>query len=622
MKVLSLFDGISCGMVALERAGIPVERYVAYEIEKNAINISKKNYPEVEHCGDVTTADFTQYQGIDLLIGGSPCQGFSIAGKQLNFSDPRSKLYFEFERALKEARPKYFLLENVKMKKEFADIITSRLGVEPIEINSNLVSAQNRKRIYWTNIPNVKAPEDLGIMLKDIVHETRKDSVDLEPYKVSFADTLKILDKEVEAGKIGYFRQDGQANRVYSIHGKAVTLCGEAGGGAAKMGQYLFGCLTPDRENKRQCGQRFNDGEKFYTLTAQDRHGVFIEGYIRKLTPMECERLQNLPDDYTAGIKDPQRYKCLGNGWTVNVIAHIFSYINLNEQKGDKKTMELKMQEVQFPKVIGFNFEELKQEITSKAELYKNMVYTDDTIKEAKADKATLNKFITALEDKRKEVKKQCLQPYEEFEKQIKELVAIVDEPVQLINEQVKAYEDKKKADKLEQIKEFWESTTHPDWLTCKAIFDQKWLNATTSMKKIHEAITERLEQVALDLNTLESLPEFAFEAVETYKNTLDVNKAIAEGQRLADIQKRKQEAEAAKAAEEERKAAEAEKQQAAQPDPQPEAKEENTPAQPAAEPQTEAAASWIRFEACMTVEQAMKLKQFFETENIRFRAI
>lgn len=284
--------------------------------------------------------------------------------------------------------------------------------------------------------------------------------------------------------------------------------------------------------------------------------------------------------------------------------------------------MELKMQEVQFPKVIEFNFEELKKEITDKAELYKNMVYTDDTIKEAKADKATLNKFIKVLEDKRKDVKKECLQPYEEFEKQIKELVTIVDEPVKLIDQQVKEFEDKKKANKLEKIKEFWESTTHPDWLTCKAIFDQKWLNATTSMKKIHEAITERLEQVALDLNTLESLPEFAFEAVETYKNTLDVNKAIAEGQRLADIQKRKQEAEAAKAAEEERKAAEAEKQQATQPEPQPEAKAENTPAQPAAEPQAEAAASWIRFEACMTVDQAMKLKQFFEIEEISFRAI
>lgn len=275
--------------------------------------------------------------------------------------------------------------------------------------------------------------------------------------------------------------------------------------------------------------------------------------------------------------------------------------------------MELKMHDVQFPEVIEFNFTELKQEITEKAALYKNMVYTDETIKEAKADKATLNKFITALEDKRKEVKKQCLQPYEDFEKQIRELVAIVDEPVQLINEQVKAYEDKKKADKLEKIKEFWESVEHPDWLTCNRIFDQKWLNATTSMKKVQEAITERLKQICSDMDALNSLPEFAFEAVEEYKQSLDVNRAIAEGQRLADIQKRKQEAETAKAVEKE-------VQQAAQPDPV--VTEEKTPAQPAESQQPEAAASWIRFEACMTVGQATKLKQFFETEGISFRAI
>ena len=327
MNVLSLFDGISCGMVALQRAGIKVDRYVAYEIDKHAIAISKKNFPEIEHCGDVTTADFTQYRGFDLVIGGSPCQGFSIAGKQLNFNDPRSKLYFEFERAVKEVQPKFFLLENVKMQKAFADVITSRLGVEPVEINSNLLSAQNRKRVYWTNIPGVRKPEDKGIVLEDIVHETVGDHIDLEPYKVPFSKALIILDKEVAAGKIGYFRKDSQANRVYSIHGKAVTLCGEAGGGAAKMGQYLFGCLTPDREEKRQRGQRFNDGDKFYTLTAQDKHGVLIDGYIRKLTEIEAERLQTLPDRYTEGVPSAQRYKCLGNGWTVDVIAHILGGI-------------------------------------------------------------------------------------------------------------------------------------------------------------------------------------------------------------------------------------------------------------------------------------------------------
>src|SRR5690606_10223766 len=218
---------------------------------------------------------------IDLLLGGSPCQGFSFAGKQLNFFDPRSKLFFDYVKALEKLKPKYFLLENVKMKKEYENVITQHLGVKPIEINSALVSAQNRKRLYWTNIPGITQPEDKGIILKDIVHENvdLKTKEDLADYIVPFDKTLQILDKEVEKGKVGYFRKDSQANRVYSIHGKAVTLCGNAGGGAAKMGQYLFGCITPDRVNKCQNGQRFNDGNKFYTLTAQDRHGVLVEGY-------------------------------------------------------------------------------------------------------------------------------------------------------------------------------------------------------------------------------------------------------------------------------------------------------------------------------------------------------
>lgn len=295
MKVLSLFDGISCGRLALERAGIPVEKYYASEIDKYAIQVAQKNYPDTIQIGDCTKIDYTKYIGqIDMIIGGSPCQGFSFAGKQLNFSDPRSRLFFEFVRAVKTIKPKYFLLENVKMKKEFQDIISAQLGVQPIEINSALVSAQNRKRLYWTNIPNVTVPTDKGIMLKDIVHEYTDQDKDFNQYIVPFDKTLKILDKEVAKGKVGYFRKDSQANRIYYIHDKAVTLCGDAGGGAAKMGQYLFGCITPDRLEKRQNGQRFNDGTKFYTLTAQDKHGVLIEGYIRKLTPIECERLQTL----------------------------------------------------------------------------------------------------------------------------------------------------------------------------------------------------------------------------------------------------------------------------------------------------------------------------------------
>lgn len=387
MRVLSLFDGISCGRLALERANINVSRYYASEIDKYAISVSKQNYSDVIQLGDIKNwrswdIDFGE---VDILLGGSPCQGFSFAGNKLNFEDSRSKLFFEYVDILNEIKMKnpkiVFLFENVRMKKECQDIISKHLGVGPVEINSNLVSAQNRKRLYWTNIEGVLQPKDRGILLKDVVHE-RADldyaigeswakwfrekatylikkkyaQIDsdkaitmtarqyanwngnfvyecLEQYVVPFDKTLKILEKEVEKGKVGYFNTDSQGNRVYYIHDKSVTLCGSSGGKGAKTGLYLFGCLTCKRINKRQNGQRFNEGRKFYTLTTYDKHGILTEGYIRKLTPVECERLQTLPDDYTLSklkgkqLSDNQRYKLLGNGWTVDVIAHILSFM-------------------------------------------------------------------------------------------------------------------------------------------------------------------------------------------------------------------------------------------------------------------------------------------------------
>lgn len=167
--VLSLFDGISCGQIALKRAGIHVDKYIASEIDKNAIKVTMTNFPNTEQIGDVTKVDTKKLPKIDLLMGGSPCQGFSSSGKGLNFVDPRSRLFFEYVRILKEVKPKYFLLENVKMRKEWEDIITKYIGVEPVKINSSLVSAQNRERLYWTNIPGVEQPEDKGIKLEDIL---------------------------------------------------------------------------------------------------------------------------------------------------------------------------------------------------------------------------------------------------------------------------------------------------------------------------------------------------------------------------------------------------------------------------------------------------------------------
>ncbi|MCX8574546.1 MULTISPECIES: DNA (cytosine-5-)-methyltransferase [unclassified Gilliamella] len=422
MIILSLFDGISSGRVALDRAGIHVANYFASEIDKYAIKVSQNNYPDIIRLGDINNWENwdVPWSDIDLILAGSPCQGFSFAGKQLAFDDKRSALFFRFAEILAHVQslnPNVsFLLENVRMKKEHENVITSIVGVDPVMINSALVSAQNRKRLYWCNW-NVEQPADKCILLKDVIHETIditnhdklpvfncnpsgrgmngtvtpitndknptlttnkgegnkiaipfnavvgikqnprgknrggihtekspaltsnswehnnhllsavvKDNF-IDSFIVPFDKTLQILDKETIAGKIGFFRSDCQSGRIYSIHGKAVTLCGDAGGGAAKMGQYLFGCITPDRIEKRQNGRRFSNGEKFYTLTAQDRHGILIDGYIRKLTPIECERLQTLPDNYTAGVSNTQRYKMLGNGWTVDVITHLLKHM-------------------------------------------------------------------------------------------------------------------------------------------------------------------------------------------------------------------------------------------------------------------------------------------------------
>lgn len=323
MNVLSLFDGMSCGQIALERAGIKYDNYFASEIDKYAMSVSKLNYPKTIHVGDVIKVKQESMPKIDLLIGGSPCQGFSFAGKQLNFEDQRSKLFFEFVRLLKECEPKYFLLENVNMKKQYLDIITESLEVNPIRINSSEFSAQDRDRWYWTNIPvvlnhykNIQTVEDILL-----------DEVD-DKYIISPQRTIVICENEVKKRKIAFIGSDSQANRIYNIHGKGVTLLGLGGGLGAKTGLYALPCLTPDRLEKRQNGRRFKPPfSKFYTLTAQDKHGVLTDNFIRKLVPIECERLQTVPDNYTESVSDSQRYKMIGNGWTVDVIAHIFSGI-------------------------------------------------------------------------------------------------------------------------------------------------------------------------------------------------------------------------------------------------------------------------------------------------------
>jgi len=289
INVLSLFDGMSCGQIALNKVGIKYENYFASEIDKHAIQITQKNYPDTIQLGSVTELNGNKLPKIDLLMGGSPCQDLSKAktdGDGLN--GERSGLFWEFVRLLKETNPKYFLLENVVMKKQWADIISNELGVEPIEINSNLVSAQNRRRMYWTNIPNVKQPKDKGIFIKDILLD--------KPF-------LLFKDERIEATKVAtknYIKWDISNKGYYSQQDRAYYKDG-------KM------CCVP----KSQVKSKVNVVE--------------TEAVYRRLSPIEVERLQTVPDDYTAGVSDTQRYNMLGNGWTVDVIAHIFSFLKREE---------------------------------------------------------------------------------------------------------------------------------------------------------------------------------------------------------------------------------------------------------------------------------------------------
>jgi DNA (cytosine-5)-methyltransferase 3A len=375
MKVLSLFDGMSCGMLALEKAGIKVDTYYASEIDKYAIEISKKNYPQIIQVGDVCDLDPNDFKDVDLIMGGSPCQGFSFAGKQLAFDDPRSALFFEFVRLLKAIKPKYFLLENVRMKKEYLQVITDMLGVEPIFINSALVSAQSRQRYYWTNIPNIQQPEDRGIVLRDILETEpenftkmsdkfakrqrgRKCLIDYTKEKASNLSAMEYVKNGRQGDYLacdydGKPKQVGMASdikghdilrRVYSPEGKSQTLTSMGGGntepkvitGGAFRGRAYDKDgkrMDPDgssvaNKTKQMLELRKDGKSNAITTVGKDSVVADTEMHWRKLTPLECERLQTVPDKYTEGVSNTQRYKMLGNGWTVDVIAHIFNNID------------------------------------------------------------------------------------------------------------------------------------------------------------------------------------------------------------------------------------------------------------------------------------------------------
>jgi len=310
MRVLSLFDGICCGHLALERARIKIDSYDAYEIEKNAIKATETNFPDVVQHGDVTIEDFTKYKGkIELLIGGSPCTNLSMAGNGQGLKGSQSKLFYEYARAIKEAHPKYFLLENVIMKKEWEDIITNILGVEPIEINSSLVSAQNRRRLYWTNIPNVTLPEDKNITLEDILED------------IEFPNPAAIRGRRLNKATIVGRRLDKNGHRKDTDKTIPITQCLEV----RATNTDKSNCLTTvDKDN-------------VLTPLSIGRHPDAFKNNLpfRYYTTKEMCRLQTVPDDFLNMIPDSAARKALGNGWTVDVIAHILSFLP-DEYKEDK----------------------------------------------------------------------------------------------------------------------------------------------------------------------------------------------------------------------------------------------------------------------------------------------
>ena len=497
MNVLSLFDGMSCGMIALDRLGIKVDNYYASEIDKYAIQVSQANYPDIIQVGDITKLDLSTLPKIDLVMGGSPCQGFSFAGKQLAFDDPRSALFFEFVKCVDTLKPKYFLLENVRMKKEYLDIISEYMGVEPIFINSSLVSAQSRQRYYWTNIPGIEQPKERGIVLRDILEDqvgsehyvgdnmqkNYKGGNQLNPNYKSQANTIHNSDKKsgtICAGTHGYAngyvgdkhkpvkQTERNARHLKQLDDKSLCMTATMYKGAGNNGMTLVPqklvddtsdlpeksqtiksqyyksskanfersgtfhatgipqklvsdkpqddkldkmttkdgkayCVTANYDAARpknsmdrkqrtmiplEDGQELPSGTEYiydetnkshkpqhigtavdvkaaaYRARSVDENGKRVawkdtkpkqmlelrkdeksnsvtsvqkdnvltqdEVYWRKLTPLECERLQTVPDNYTNHVSNTQRYKMLGNGWTIEVIAHILQNMEID----------------------------------------------------------------------------------------------------------------------------------------------------------------------------------------------------------------------------------------------------------------------------------------------------
>ena len=423
MNILSLFDGMSCGQIALDRLGIKVDNYFASEIDKYAIQVTKANYPNTKHLGSVVDVKGADLPKIDLLIGGSPCQSFSFAGKMKGMTTKcnqeiltledylklkndgfefqgQSYLFWEYMRLLKECNPTYFLLENVVMAKKWQNVLSQTIGIDPIMINSSLLSAQNRRRLYWTNIginkanlfgseqAGIKQPKDKGILLKDVLESEVDAKYNMNMFNDSIKKNIDTIINSINNTKStcidgsyykGFGTRSGKCRQVVKLDKKGkpkknqdkascFTAGGNSGGNHSDMDLLYIPNNKPvpeehikhpvaltekrteeakkiRREHQQKYGKDFSprrgkelaprkdDKMNCLTATFSDKEHILLQPnlIIRRLTPIECERLQTVPDNYTNHVSDTQRYKMLGNGWTVDVIAYIFKHMKLNK---------------------------------------------------------------------------------------------------------------------------------------------------------------------------------------------------------------------------------------------------------------------------------------------------
>lgn len=621
MQTLSLFSGIGAFEKAIKNLGIPLELVAYCEIDKYASRSYSAihNVPESMNLLDITKVDEKALpKNIDLITYGFPCQDISIAGKQKGLfnedgTQTRSGLFFDALRIIEEVQPKVAIAENVKnltSKKFNAQFQVVLQSLEEAGYNNyfqvlNLKKygiPQKRERVF---IVSIRKDVDTGIFnfpegfpltsrLKDFLEK----EVD-EKYYLSQKMVDYILDiHNVQEGT----KWEGRADADVLNPDIAHTLSVRGAGGSQRAGVSNF----------------IIDGFDGEIQVKDLKNNYLIDDLkIRKLTPKECFRLMGFSDEDFEKAKsvnsDTQLYKQAGNSIGVPVLEYIIETLficgvlnNNRKDENQMSTMELKVKEFTFPEVIDFNYEEIEAALQEKMTKYASHVYTEGQMTEAKKDLADLRKFAKAMSDERIRIKKEYMKPCDEFEAKIKKLDAIVQKPIEQINNQIKFFDEETKSKKKLEISCFFEGCSPFEWLKFDQIFNEKWLNATVKIPAIEKEIEDRFQTIKNDLETLSNLPEFGFEATEVYKDTLDINKAISEGKRLSDMQKRK---------------AEAQKQEEATV-----SKVENVPQMPSnnapVDNVDDVNKQWISFKALLSTENALALKKFFDDRKIIFEKI